>query len=101
MRHHQQKEDLLAQLAAQFINQTSNRQSLITVTRAILSSDEKRATILCSVLPEEKEKEVLTFLIRQLPEFRKFVKSQVKIRIIPFFTFGVDAGEKNRQIVDT
>jgi len=87
-------------LAAEFINKESNRQSLITVTGAVLSSDGKRCDILLTVLPEEKEHDVIDFLSRKVSEFRNFVKAQVRGRIIPMFAFVIDTGEKNRQELD-
>src|SRR5690348_1701823 len=101
MRHHFQKEEALAHLAAQFINTTSNRQSLITVTRASLSDDEHRVTIFFTVLPEEKEPEVEFFLKRNRTEFRDFVKKHSKLRVVPTLDFVLDVGEKNRQELDT
>ncbi len=93
----EQHKSEFAHLAAEFINKESNRQSLITVTGAVLSSDGKRCTILLTVLPEEKEHDAIDFLSRNVSEFREFVKAHVRGRIIPVFSFIIDNGEKNRQ----
>lgn len=101
MSHKEQKEEVLAHAAAEFINLESNRESLITVTRAALSSDEKRATIFISVLPESGETAALSFLKRNRTEFREFAQKKTRVRVLPFFDFEIDYGEKNRQDIDT
>lgn len=102
MRHHIQREEEFARLAAEFINHNSNRQSLITVTRAVLSSDERRVDIFFTVLPEDKEDEVAFFLTRNRADFRDYLKQHTgNLRFVPTVDFILDAGEKNRQILDT
>ncbi len=101
MSHREQKEELFAHTAAEFVNFESNRESLITVTRAMLSSDEKNATIFISVLPDTYEQSVLSFLKRKRAELRAFVQKKTKTRVLPFFDFDIDYGEKNRQEIDT
>ncbi len=100
MRHHAQKEEALAHLAAEFINSTSNRRSLITVTRAYLTPDERRADIFFTVFPDEREAEVMEFMTRKRAEFRGFVKTHTKFRILPTMDFLIDRGEKNRQALE-
>lgn len=100
MRHHAQKEEGFAHLAAEFINTESNRTSLITVTRATLSDDERRADIFFTVLPTEQEATAEVFLKRKRTEFRDFVKKHTKARIVPTFDFQIDSGERNRQELD-
>ncbi len=97
MRHHIQKEEALAHLAAEFIHTESNRQSLITVTRAYLTPDERRADIYFTVLPSEQEEAVETFLKRKRTEFRDFIKHHTNFRVLPTVDFMLDRGEKNRQ----
>ena len=98
--HEGSREETFAHLAAEYINRESNRQSLITVTRVGLSSDEKRADIFLTVFPDNRVNEVIDFLKRQRSEFREFVKAQVRGRHIPTFDFVYDIGEKNRQEID-
>lgn len=100
MTHEGNKEEAFAHLAAEFINLESNRQSLITVTRVGMSSDNKRADVFLTVLPENQEAVVLDFLKRKRSDFRNFVKKHTRGRIIPLFDFVYDVGEKNRQAID-
>lgn len=92
--------DLMKSLAADFLQKESNRTALITVTRVIMSDNLKSAKILFTVLPEEKEEQALQFAKRQIRDFRDFVKEKARIRTIPFFSFEIDLGEKNRQKID-
>lgn len=92
--------DQLAHLAAEFLGRESNRQSLITVTCADISPDMRRATIYFVVLPEGAEKDALDFAKRKRSEFKTFVKEHTNLRVIPFFDFAIDVGEKHRQHLD-
>ncbi len=91
---------ILKKAAAEFLQKESSGQSLITVTDVRLSNDEKYATILFTVLPEEKEAAALEFSKRMRTEFRGYVKYNTKIGKIPFFDFEIDLGEKHRQKID-
>lgn len=92
--------ELLRHHAAKFVEENSNRTSLITVTSSNISADLKKATIFFTVLPEEKEEYVLNFLRRKRSEFKNYVKKNMKIKKIPFFDFQIDKGEKNRQRIE-
>jgi len=92
--------ELVRAAAASYIKEEANRLSLITVTRVVVTDDEKEATIFFTVYPTEKESDALDFLKRKRSEFKAYSKSHMKIRRIPFFDFRVDTGEKNRQRID-
>ena len=84
-----------AQLAAEYFKKEASRHSLITVTRADVSPDLKHATVYITVLPENKEISAINFAKRHGSDFRSFVKKQLDLRVIPFFDFKIDEGEKN------
>lgn len=90
-----------AHLAAEYVNAESNRTSLITVTRATLTSDLSRGTIFITVLPEEGERGAVGFLNRNRDEFRAFITEKTKSRKIPYFVFAPDVGEKHRRRLDS
>ena len=92
--------DQIIKWAAEFLQRESNGSSLITVTDVKLAREAKEATILLSVLPDEKQEEALEFTRRQLSEFREFMNKKVKTGRIPFFHFDLDRGEKHRQRID-
>lgn len=88
------------ELAALFIEKEAGPTSMITVTRVLLSPDNKRAKIMISVLPKEKEQAAYGFIRRNLGELRKYVSKGLKINPIPFLEVAIDEGEKNRQRID-
>ena len=90
----------IREIAANYIEKEAGVTSMITVTRVLLSQDGKRATIMVSVLPREKEKAAYGFLKRNLGELRKHLTKNLRINPIPFLDVQIDEGEKNRQKID-
>ncbi len=90
----------IKELSALFIEREAGPTSMITVTRVLLSPDNKRAKIMVSVLPREKEKAAYGFIRRNLGDLRKYVSKGLKINPIPFLEVEIDEGEKNRQRID-
>ena len=99
-RKHEKVDDLLRDLAGDFINRQSNRISLITPTRVVTSNDFGKATIFVSVFPDSEEENALNFLKRARSELRDYLKEHSKLRIVPFVDFEIDLGENNRQQVE-
>jgi ribosome-binding factor A len=91
---------LIKRLSAQFIESISNQTSLITVTDVHLSTDSKKAVVLITVLPNDKEETVIDFLKRNRPEMRDYIREHAKMGLIPFLDIKIDEGEKNRQRID-
>lgn len=98
--HKEKIEEMIHRLSAEFFERESNRDALVSVTHAMLSSDNKNATIYLSVLPEDKEKAVLDFAKRMRPELREYIKERMRARVIPFLEVEIDMGEKHRQKID-
>jgi len=92
--------NLIKELSAVFLERESNLTSLLTVTSASISPDLKNATILITVLPEEKENEALEFAKRKRRELREYLRENLKTKNIPFLDIALDRGEKNRQKID-
>lgn len=90
----------LTRLLGLFINENSNRQSVITVTRCLTSPDLSQATAYISVIPDEQEKTAAAFLNRHSRDVYNFVKARTDLRRIPRIAFELDAGEKNRRRID-
>jgi len=86
----------IAHAAGRYIVINSNKQSLITVTRADISPDFAQALIYVSVLPEEQEKPALDFLKRSRGDFRNWILDEMRFNRVPTFDFAIDIGEKNR-----
>ncbi len=90
----------IKELSAIFIEKEAGPTSMITVTRVVLSPDNKKAKIMVSVLPREKENAAYGFIKRNLGELRKYVSKGLKINPVPFLDVEIDEGEKNRQRID-
>jgi len=95
------RESLFRELAAEFIAAEANMPPMITVTAVRLGADFGHATIFVTVYPEESEGDALNFLKRKGSEFRGFVKNRGNIKVIPFFDFKVDLGDKHRRDLDS
>ena len=91
---------VLAELAAEYINRESNKNSLITVTRVEVLNKGKRAIIYFTVLPDSEQNTALEFLQRKRKDFRMFVGSKKPVAFPPSVDFQIDYGEKNRQRID-
>lgn len=100
--HHkdQRLTELVQHLVAEYVSRESNRTSLITVTAAVISDKFQRVTVFITVMPESYEEAALTFLRRQVNEIREYIRTRARIGVIPFLTFELDKGEKNRQHID-
>jgi ribosome-binding factor A len=92
--------DQIHKWAAEFLQRESTGQSLITVTDVKITKEAKEATILFTVLPEDKEEVALEFARRQLHDFREYMNEKVKTGRMPYFHFDLDRGEKHRQRID-
>lgn len=90
----------MRKLFAQFIEKESNKESLVTITRCEISSDRKNIDVLVTVFPQDKEQQVIRFLDRRKWDAREYMKKRIQTRVIPFVTFKIDEGEKNRQKID-
>ena len=87
-------------IAQDFFQRESSGLSLITVTRAEVSSDMKHGTIFITAIPEEKEPAALDFAKRMRSELRHRVMKRLPVKVIPFFEIEIDYGEKNRLHVE-
>lgn len=92
--------ETIAHRAADYFARESNRQSLVTVTRADVSPDLKNVIIFISVMPTSAEENVLHFARRSRTEFRDYLKKHAMLKSLPNVDFEIDYGEKNRQRID-
>jgi ribosome-binding factor A len=86
--------------AAEFLAREANRQSLVTVTRTVVSEDGKHGTIYITVFPDSAEGAAVKFANRHRTEFAEFFKKKVRGAFPPHVEFVIDMGEKNRQRLD-
>ena len=92
-------QEAVREVAAEFLSRESNRDALITVTRAVMSQAGRHCNIFISVLPDSRENQALAFANRNRSEFSEFFKKKVK-GMPPQVEFMLDLGEKNRQRLD-
>jgi ribosome-binding factor A len=92
--------EALREAAAEFLSREASRQSLVTVTRAMVGEGGKGAVIFLSVLPESEEQKAVDFANRHRSEFGEFFKTKVRGAYLPHVEFAIDLGEKNRQRLD-
>lgn len=98
--HENRAAEQIAHEAAKFIVEEAGSQSLITVTRAVLSSHGDRATVFVSVFPEKEARPALSFLARARAAFSEHLKKNTRIKPLPRVDFALDEGEKNRRRLD-
>ncbi len=90
----------MAHRAADYFARESNRESLITVTRADVSPDLKNVKIYFTVMPIKFEAAALNFAKRNRSDFREYIKKHAALPRLPQIDFVIDDGEKNRQRID-
>ncbi|HRH30819.1 MAG TPA: ribosome-binding factor A [Candidatus Paceibacterota bacterium] len=93
-------EELIRRVAAMFIEIEATSNPLISVTRVMVDDRMKKADIFVSVLPNNKETDVVNFLHRKRPEFREYLQKNMRSRVVPHIDFLIDSGEKNRQRIE-
>ncbi len=97
---HEKISEALREVAAEFLAREANRNSLVTVTAARLSEDNKRGIIYITVLPETAEEPAVAFANRNRKEFADFFETRVRGVFMPHIEFQIDKGEKSRQHLD-
>jgi ribosome-binding factor A len=86
-------QELLHHLAAEFLKKESGPNSLITVTGVNYDSKKNKASISVSIYPKERESEVFAFVSRQKKNFIDYLRSNSRLRIIPFISFIAEASK--------
>jgi ribosome-binding factor A len=89
--------EALREAAAEFLAREANRNTLITVTRAEMSADGKRAIVYITVFPDTGEEAALKFANRNRGELGKFLSTRTKGMRLPHIDFQIDLGDKHRR----
>jgi ribosome-binding factor A len=97
---HDRVRSLLTELIAGFIREEANTDPLITVTHIDIAPNYRNATVYFTTIPNGGENDALIFLKRKGGELRHYVMKHSNFKVIPYFTFEVDYGERNRQHID-
>lgn len=91
---------ILKELVATYIRQEANTDPLITVTNISLSPDSKRATVMVTTIPDNREQDAIVWLTRHGSDLRDYLKKHGRIKRIPHLDFSIDYGERHRQHID-
>lgn len=98
---HDRIRSVLTETVASFIRDEANTNPLITVTRLDVAPNYRNVTVYFTTIPEGREQDALIFLKRKGGDLRGYVMKHSHTKIVPFFTFEIDYGERNRQLIDT
>lgn len=90
----------MSELVASFIREEANADPLITITRLDIAPNYRNVTVFFTTIPESGENNALIFLKRKGSELRGYVMKHSNLKVVPYFTFEIDYGERNRQRID-
>jgi ribosome-binding factor A len=90
----------ITRYAAEYFEQESSSDPLITITKTDILDKGRRAVVFFTAYPQDKEEEALDFAKRRRSDFRKFVTAKKNLGFTPKFDFAIDFGEHNRQRID-
>lgn len=76
-----------------------SRENLITITRVKTSSDLKNSTVYITVLPEDKEEDVLGQINKQIYFIQKILNRTLRTKPVPKLRFEIDKITKAEQKV--
>ena len=97
---HQTVSEIIRSVVAEYIRSEANTEPLITVTRVEVGPNFRRATVLFTTIPDERESDALIFLKRHAREMRGAIKQNTKLKYLPHLEFAIDRGERHRQHID-
>jgi ribosome-binding factor A len=97
---HDRATTTIREALAVYIQHEANTNPLITVTNVTIAPDYKRATVMFTTLPDDREADAQVFLKRHATEMRDYLKKHTRLRRIPHLEFSVDYGERHRQHID-
>ena len=100
MQRNEKLQEALREAAAEFFAREANRNTLLTVTRVQVSEKGNSALIYISVYPEQGEQSALAFANRNTREFAEFASTRIRGMRVPYVSFVIDEGEKNRRRLD-
>ena len=91
---------LIKKLSAELLERIREKNLIITVTDSTVSPDLKRATILITTFPEEKEEAALNLIRENVRELQQFLGKKMHTKFLPKMEVQIDKGEKTRQLIE-
>lgn len=96
-------ESLMKEVLAQMIARDfcADRETLISITKVKASGNLQEAKVFVSVLPDQKQRQVVAALENQVWEFQKALDRKLKMRPVPKIIFIADQNPFQAQQVET
>ncbi len=91
--------EVLAQMIARDF--CADRETLISITKVKASGNLQEAKVFVSVLPDQKQRQVVAALENQVWEFQKALDRKLKMRPVPKIIFIADQNPFQAQQVET
>ncbi len=83
---------LLRETVSHFLQGTANKSSFITISYIHMNKSGHTAVVHCSVFPEERQNEAMSFLKRQENACRDYIRKNTSLRVIPTIRFELAKG---------
>lgn len=90
----------ITECAAHYVKEHANTDPLITVTDTRVTPDGKKATVLVTTYPSDREEDARVFFSRNASDFRSYLKTHAALKHIPHISVSIDYGERHRQHID-
>ncbi len=94
MRRHDQIDQHLRDLVAEFLNNEKVPGVLVTVTRCAVATNLKTATCFVSIFPRASAVSGLAQLQSQLHALREWLRDKLDWRVLPVLDFKLEKGDK-------
>lgn len=74
--------------------------ALVTVTRVETTKDLKNAMIFLTILPQDNEQDIFTFLEKELPSLQQKMAARLSMKSTPVLRLKIDETEKRAARID-
>lgn len=74
--------------------------SLVTVTHVETSRDLKHAKLFISILPQDREEEIFSYLVKQLPHLQQELVPKLTMKFSPKLSLAIDEQAKHASHID-
>jgi ribosome-binding factor A len=94
-------EEVLRELAADFLHNDGELGVLLTVTRVVINSSLSEATIFFTTMPVDAQERTLARLSRREGAMLHHAIKNMRVKYVPRIHLAIDYGERNRQRIDS
>jgi len=86
---------LQKEVSEAILKEIDKKDFLITVTKVKTSPDLSKSEVFLTIFPDQKEKEALDLLNKNVGQIQKAINKKVKVKYVPMIVFKIDKGAKN------